>query len=181
PPSRRAGLRAATAAAPRAQDDLRGALAQLNAQVGNRQPLAVEILGSLCALRRAQGDTRGAEDDCRKALALALDLQGPQHRATVDARRQLAALHVDQGRYSQAAAEFTSTQAWLLARLGMEHEEVSRNYNSLAVVDWERGDTDAALHNLDRAIAISRKPGNEQLLAAQLFNRGMILDRTSVV
>src|SRR3546814_2113794 len=57
----------------------------------------------------------------------------------------------------------------------MEHEEVSRNYNSLAIVDWERGDTDAALRNLDRAIAISRKPGHAQLLAAQLFNRGMIL------
>src|SRR3546814_3347218 len=82
-------------------------------------------------MRRAQGDVRGAEEDCRKALALSLDLQGPQHRATVDARRQLAALHVDQGRYSEAAAELTSSQAWLLARLGMEHEEVSRNYNSL--------------------------------------------------
>jgi serine/threonine-protein kinase len=57
----------------------------------------------------------------------------------------------------------------------MEHEEVSRNYNSLAIVDWERGDTEAALHNLDRAIAISRKPGHAQLLAAQLFNRAMIL------
>src|SRR5690606_10942354 len=143
--------------------------------VGNRHPLAVEILGSLCALRRAQGDTRGAEEDCRKALALALDLQGPQHRATVDARRQLAAVHVDQGRYSEAATEFTSSQAWLLARLGMEHEEVSRNYNSLAIVDWERGDTEAALHNLDRAIAISRKPGHAQLPASQPFNRGTIL------
>src|SRR5690606_21389624 len=170
-----ARLRAATGDVTRAQDELRGALAQLNAQVGNRHPLAVEILGSLCALRRAQGDTRGAEEDCRKALALALDLQGPQHRATVDARRQLAAVHVDQGRYSEAATEFTSSQAWLLARLGMEHEEVSRNYNSLAIVDWERGDTEAALHNLDRAIAIGRKPGHAQLLASQLFNRGMIL------
>src|SRR5690606_937895 len=92
-------IRGSLCALRRAQDDLRGALAQLNAQVGNRHPLAVEILGSLCALRRAQGDTRGAEEDCRKALALALDLQGPQHRATVDARRQLAAVHVDQGRY----------------------------------------------------------------------------------
>src|SRR3546814_12658353 len=86
----------------------------------------------------------------------------------------LAALHVDQGRYSEAAAEFTSSQAWLLARLGMEHEEVSRNYNSLAIVDWERGDTDAALRNLDRAIAISRKPGHAQLLAAQVVTRRLI-------
>jgi len=170
-----ARLRAATGDSTRAQVELRNALSQLRARVGDRHPLAIEILGSLCSLRRAQGDIRGAETECRKALALSLDLQGPQHRATIDARRQLAALHVDAGRYGEAATEFASSQAWLLARLGMEHEEVSRNYNSLAVVDWERGDTDAALRNLDRAIAISRKPGHAQLLAGQLFNRAMIL------
>ena len=170
-----ARLHAATGDTARAQDELRRALAQLHARVGDRHPLAVDILDSLCTLRREQGDVRGAEEECRKALALSLDLQGPQHRASVDARRQLAALHVDLGRYSEAATEFTSSQAWLLARLGMEHEEVSRNYNSLAIVDWERGDTDAALRNLHRAIAISGKPGRAQLLAAQLFNRGMIL------
>ncbi|GAB3312090.1 serine/threonine-protein kinase [Luteimonas notoginsengisoli] len=170
-----ARLHAATGDNARAQSELQDALAQLSAKVGDRHPLAVEILRSLCALRREQGDIRGAENECRRALALALELQGPRHRATIDARRQLAALHVDQGRYNEAAAEFASSQAWLLARLGMEHEEVARNYNSLAIVDWERGDIEAALHNLDRAIAISRKPGHAQLLAGQLFNRAMIL------
>src|SRR5690606_5906755 len=170
-----ARLRAATGDSTGAQADLRSALAQLHAGVGDRHPLAIDILGSLCTLQRAQGDIRGAEAECRNALALSLDLQGPQHRATIDARRQLAALHVDEGRYNEAASEFASAQAWLLARLGMEHEEVARNYNSLAIVDWERGDTGAALRNLDRAIVISRKPGHAQLLASQLFNRGVSL------
>ncbi len=170
-----AGLRAATGDSERAQQELRGALAQLRTSVDARHPLAIGILRNLCALQRAQGDIRGAEGDCREALALALDLQGPQSRAAVDARRQLAALHVDQGRYSEAANEFASSQAWLLARLGVEHEEVARNYNSLAIVDWERGDAEAALRNLDRAIAISRRPGHGQMLAGHLFNRAMIL------
>ncbi len=170
-----AALRAATGEDARAQNELLQALALLHATVGERHPLAIEILRNLCSLRRARGDTRGAERDCRSALALALDLHGPRHRATVDARRQLAALHVDEGRYSEAAVEFAGAQAWLLARLGMEHEEVARNYNSLAIVDWERNDTASALRNLDRAIAISRKPGNEALLAGQLFNRAMVL------
>src|SRR3546814_7144944 len=43
------------------------------------------------------------------------------------------------------------------------------------MVGWARGDPDAGRRNLDRAIAISRRPGHAQLRAAQLFNRGMIL------
>src|SRR3546814_18347323 len=117
-------LHAATSNTARAQDELGRGLAQLHARVGDRHPLAVDILGSLCTLRRAQGDVRGAEEDCRKALALSLDLQGPQHRATVAAPRQLAALHLHPGRHRQAAAAFTSRQAVPLPRLGWEPDEV---------------------------------------------------------
>jgi len=170
-----AALHAATGENARAQRELTGALALLRNKVGNRHPLAIDILRSLCSLQRAQGDTRGAERSCGDALALALELQGPQHRATVDARRQLAALHVDEGRFSEAEAEFSDSQAWLLARLGMEHDDVARNYNSLAIVAWERNDIAAALRDLDHAIAISRKPGNAQLLSGHLFNRALIL------
>src|SRR3546814_1565515 len=47
----------------------------------------------------------------------------------------------------------------------------------MRISDWSSDvcSSDLALRNLDRAIAISRKPGHAQLLAAQLFNRGMIL------
>ena len=170
-----AALHASTGESARAQQEFQSALALLRSKVGERHPLAIDILRSLCSLQRAQGDTRGAERNCRDALSLALELQGPQHRATVDARRQLAALHVDEGRLSEAEAEFGDSQAWLLARLGMEHDDVARNYNSLAIVAWERNDIAAALRNLDHAIAISRKPGNEQMLAGHLFNRALIL------
>ncbi len=162
----------------RAQRELRSALEQLRAKVGERHPLAIEILRNLCALDRTQGDTRGAEYDCRRAYSLALELQGPLNRATVDASRQLAAVHVDQGRLTEAAAEFNTSQAWLLSRLGMGHPDVARNYNSLAIVAWERNDTVTALRDLGRAIAISRKPGNSAMLASHLFNRSMVLHET---
>ena len=158
-----------------AQQDLRTALAQLHNKVGDRHPLAIDILRSLCALERTQGDTRTAERDCRRALTLALELQGAQTRAAVDARRQLAALHVDQGRFTEAAQEFNDSQAWLLAHLGIDHDDVARNYNSIGIVAWERNDIPTALDSLDHAIAISRKPGNAQMLANHLFNRAMIL------
>jgi serine/threonine-protein kinase len=118
---------------------------------------------------------RGAERDCRHALSLSLDLHGAQHRATVDARRQLAALLVDQGRLSEAEAEFGDTHAWLVARLGQEHADVARNYNSLAIVAWERGDIDAALRDIRQAIGTWRRQHHPQLLASGLFNQAMIL------
>ena len=170
-----AGLRADSGDNLPAQRELQQALVELRAKVGNRNPLAIEILRNLCALRRERGDTTGAERDCRQAVALAQEVQGPRNRATIDARRQLAALHVDQGRFSEASAEFSDAQAWLLARLGMQHEDVARNYNSLAIVAWEQGDTTGALKDLDEAIAISRGNGNLAMLSDQLFNRAMIL------
>lgn len=170
-----AALHAEAGETRRAQRELRGALAQLRQKVGPRHPLAIEILRNLCSLQREQGDTLGAERDCREALSLSLQLQGPQSRTTVDARRQLAALHVDEGRFIEAEQEFNDAQAWLLARLGMDHEDVARNYNSLAVVAWERNDIDAALRDIDSAIAISRKRDNLPQLSAHLFNRALIL------
>ena len=155
--------------------ELRGAMDQLIATVGRRHPLAVEILRNQCALQRHQGDLRGAERDCRSAVALALSLHGVQHRAALDARRQLAAILVDQGRFSEADSEFRDAQAWLLARLGARHPDVARNYHSLGIVAWERGDLDAGLEDLARAIAIWRAGSSPQALADGLFNRAMLL------
>jgi serine/threonine-protein kinase len=151
------------------------AMNHLREHVGPRHPLAVDILRSRCALRREQGDAVRAELDCQEALTLALQLHGGDSLAGVDARRQLAALHVDQGRYTQAQREFTDTQAWLVSRLGREHPEVARNYNSLGITAWERGDVAAALPALARAVAIWRKGTNKAQLGAGLFNQAMVL------
>jgi serine/threonine protein kinase len=170
-----AALRSDAGDSRRALQEQRAALAQLRAEVGERHPLAIELLRTLCSLQREQSDMRGAERDCRRALALSLDLHGAQHRSTVDARRQLAALLVDQGRLSEAEAEFSDTHAWLVARLGQEHADVARNYNSLAIVAWERGDIDAALRDIRQAIGTWRRQHHPQMLGNGLFNQAMIL------
>lgn len=159
----------------RALEAQRAALEQLRNRVGDRHPLAIEILRTLCSLQREESDDRGAERDCRSALALALELHGTQHRATVDVRRQLAALLVDQGRLSEAEAEFRDTHAWLMARLGAGHADVARNFNSLGIVAWEQGHADAALRDLQRAIDTWRRQHHPQMLAAGLFNQAMVL------
>lgn len=161
-----------TASAMRGYDE---AMAHLRSHVSVRHPLAIDILRNRCALRRMRGDAARAEQDCQQALTRALQLHGADSRAGVDARRQLAALHVDQGRYAQAQGEFAETQAWLVARLGPDHPDVARNYNSLGITAWERGDIATALSALARAVAIWRQGNDRSLLAAGLFNQGMVL------
>src|SRR5688500_69013 len=109
------------------------AMVRLRENVSARHPLAVNILRSRCAVYRAQGNEALAERDCEQAAALSVQLQGSDSRAGIDARRLLAALHVDQGRYAQAQREFAETQDWLVSRLGEDHPEVARNNNSLGI------------------------------------------------
>ncbi|MEF3082211.1 serine/threonine-protein kinase [Luteimonas sp. SMYT11W] len=151
------------------------ALDRLRKRLDPRHPLAVELLRTRCALLRADGRTRPAEESCREALSLALALHGARHPATLDARRQLAALHVDQGRFAEAEAEFRDALVWTVARLGARHADVARIHNSLGIVAWERGDEDAALESLARTVDIWRQTSPNAMLADGLFNHGMVL------
>lgn len=153
----------------------RNALAQLQASVGNRHPLAIDLQRRLCDLERHAGRLAIAERDCHDALTLALDLHGDEHPASVDARRQLAAIHVDQGRFREADEAFRESHRWLVARLGRNHEDVARNDASLGIIAWERGEIDTALRHLDRALAVLRKDPESPLYQGVLFNKGMVL------
>ncbi len=153
----------------------RNALAQLQASVSMRHPLAIELQRHLCSLERSAGQIAIAERDCYEALTLALDVHGPDHRASVDARRQLAAIHVDQGRLREAETAYLDSRAWLVARLGAQHQDVARDDNSLAIIAWERGDLELALKRLDRSIAVYRKQKNTTVYPGVLFNKAMVL------
>src|SRR5690606_31871997 len=159
----------------RAMVETRAALSLLRSSVGQRHPLGIELLRTLCSLQREQSDIRSAERDCAQALSLSLDLHGPQHHTTIDARRQLAAVHVDQGRLAEAQAEFQDTLGWLVARLGTDNPDVARNYNSLGIVAWERGELATALAHLQRAVAIWRDASRPAMFASVLFNQAMVL------
>ena len=154
---------------------LRAALGELQDKVGERHPLAIDMLRSLCALERNTDDVVAAERDCRKSLALALDLHGRNHRASIDVRRQLAALYVDLGRFGEAEAEFLDTYAWMRARLDPNHPELARLYNSLAIVYWERGELGEAKRYQRQAVLAWRTSHNVGMTAAGLFNLSLIL------
>lgn len=153
----------------------RNALAQLQASAGNRHPLAIGLQQRLCDLDRGAGELVIAERDCHNALTLALDLHGEDHPSSVNARRQLAAIHVDLGRFHEAGDAFRASQRWLVAHLGQQHEDVARDDASLGIVAWELGDIETALRHLDRALAILRKDPSSWLYQGVLFNKGMVL------
>jgi serine/threonine-protein kinase len=153
----------------------REALAKLQAGPGTHHPLAVELLRNICALERIDGEMAAAQRDCQRALALAGEVLGPQHRETIDASRQWAAMLVDLGRLREAEAAFTYSRRWLAERVGADSEDVAIDDNSLAIVDWERGDIPAALASIDHAITTWSDAGQPLRLAAVLFNKALIL------
>ena len=170
-----ANLHAAAGETGRALTASRAALALLRSTTGERHPLAIDLLRSLCAYERDSGDMAAADRDCRRAVALALELRGAQDHATIEARGQLAALHVDQGRLAEAEAEFRDALAWLAARLGPDHDDVARARSDLAMVTWERGDVEGALRELERAVQTWRQHRSEGQLASGLFNQATVL------
>src|SRR5690606_350079 len=91
-----ATVRAAAGETALALREQRAALDLLRQRVGLQHPQAIGILRATCSLHRELGDLHAAEADCRQALELALEIRGPQHRETVDCRRQLAALRSEE-------------------------------------------------------------------------------------
>ncbi len=168
-------LKAYTGDAKEAIRILRDALVQLQQKVGERHPLAIDMLRSLCSLERSSDEIIAAERDCKSSLALARDLHGNEYRATIDARRQLAALYVDLGRFSEAETEFLDTYKWMRTRLDPNHPDMARAYNSLAIVAWERGDLGQAVMYQEQAVAAWRAGGSDSVIAGGLFNLAMIL------
>ena len=151
------------------------ALTQLHQASGGRHPLAIDILRSRCSLLRNVDNVTAASRDCRAALELARELRGRNHRATVDANRQLAALYVDQGRFSEAETIFIDALAWMRARLDPTHPDMARAYNSLAITAWELGDTARAVRFQRQAVRAWRASMQPGLIAGGLFNLGMLL------
>ena len=154
---------------------LRDALAELRRKAGDRHPLVIDMLRSLCALDRATDQLDDAVRHCRESQALAEDMHGRDHRASIDANRQLAALYVDLGRFSQAESIFLQTFGWMRSRLDRNHPDMARAYNSLAIVAWERGDIARALDFQQQAVAAWKTGHNDALTAGGLFNLAMIL------
>jgi serine/threonine-protein kinase len=153
---------------------LRDALAKFRHKVGDRHPLVIELLSGLCTLERSNDALAEAVRDCRMAVSLSQQLHGRGHGSTIEARRQLAALHVDLGRFSEAEAGFREAYAWMRGRVDPDDPDLARVHNSLAIVAWERGDLEHAERSERLAVQIWRNGHNQGLIAAGLFNLAMI-------
>lgn len=160
---------------------------QLRQKVGERHALMVEIGSREAWLRQGLGQTDAAERAAGDAHALALEVYGAQHPATLSLRRQLALLHIDQGRYTMAQDELEEAIALQQVRIaaGGEPSEVRRATREagrlerrLAQVAWERGDNVAALASAQRAVTLARKLDDPAELADALFDEARLLHAT---
>jgi serine/threonine-protein kinase len=150
-------------------------LAQLRRKAGDHHPQAIDMLRAMCVLERTTDAMAEAVRDCRASLRLAEELHGRNHRAVIDANRQLAALYVDLGRFNEAEAILQDTTAWMRARLDGDHPDLARANDSLGLVAWERGDSERALRLLRQSLATWRKTGNAGLIAGGAFHLALVL------
>ncbi|MFN3703670.1 protein kinase domain-containing protein [Thermomonas sp.] len=150
-------------------------LAQLRRSAGDQHPLAIDLLRTMCILERGTDAMAAALRDCTASLRLAEELHGPNHRASIDANRHLAALYVDLGRFREAEQRLLATRAWMRTRLDPQHPDLARVNNALAIVAWERGDLAQALTLQQHAVASWRHAGTAGPLAGGLFNLAMLL------
>jgi eukaryotic-like serine/threonine-protein kinase len=151
------------------------ALAHLQRHADGRHLLTVDIQRSLAVLYRNRGDTQAALTTLDTALALANEIHGPQHPNTIAVRRQIAAVQVDLGRFGEAEQQMRKLHDLTIAAQGPRHRESASSWNSLGIIAWERGDSNAAVERIARAVDIWRGPDSAQQLPGGLFNYGMVL------
>lgn len=161
---------------------------QLRQKVGERHALQVEIGSRVASLRQGLGQTDAAEREAADAFALAMEMNGAQHPATLSLRRQLAMLHIDQGRYAQADAELRAAIAQQQRRVANGDRDPSETRRDagelgtlqrrLGVVAWERGDNATALTSMQRAVALARHHGDPMQLADALYDQARLLHAT---
>lgn len=150
------------------------AMTQLQAAGSGRNPLAVEIQRSACALERAHGDLEAAAHACGRAMDLATSVHGPQHRITVAVQREQAGLNIERGRLAEAEAGLRGAHGWMVSRLGPQHPEVAANLHRLALLARERDTYPQALRDLRSAIGIWRAADDRRQLTAGRIDLAML-------
>lgn len=137
--------------------------------------MLIDIDRNISRLLRARGDLAGAEAELGDALAISREVHGTAHATTFAVKRQLATIHVDQGRHAQAEAELQENHRRLASRLGPRHAALAASHRALGLVQWQRGDTDAALDSLRQALAIRRAGGDDAAVANALLDLASVL------
>jgi serine/threonine-protein kinase len=159
-------------------DAMRGytrALAQLQEQVGDRHPLAIQIQRRIGMTLREQARTDEAAKAFDAALALSNELLGERHPTTLGIRRQRAGVYMEQGWLDVADRELREVAPLLQERLGESNEDVGSSYHTLGMLAWERGDLGTAERELAHAVRIWRGVGSRSRLGRGLANPAQVL------
>ncbi|TBR13282.1 MAG: serine/threonine protein kinase [Lysobacter sp.] len=169
-----AGLEADIGDTDTALHDYAQARARLDAEVGARHPLQVEIGRQVAALRRQRGEPGRAERELVDMLGIAQALHGARHPVTLAVRRELADALIDQFRFRDAALPLRTRHAVLASRV-QPGPELRASHLALARVEWELDRLPAALGSLQSALALSRRGGDAGQVAESLFALGQTL------
>jgi len=87
----------------------------------------------------------------------------------------MGAVQVDLGHFTEANAQMRQLHEQTINALGPAHRETGSSWNSLGIIAWELGDTDAAIADIERAVRVWRSPDSRQQLPGGLYNYGMVL------
>lgn len=153
----------------------RTARERLDAEVGPRHPLQVDIGRQMATVERRLGHPGRAERELVGTLAVAQDVHGPQHPITLQIRRELADVLIDQSRFRDAALPLRTRHAELAARLAPGSPELRDSHVALAAVEWQLGRLEAALSSLQAALAIDRRAGDAERTAQTLQAQAQVL------
>ena len=133
---------------------LRNALANVQLNLGERHPLAIQIQRRIGVLLRDQGRPEEAAKALDAALALSAELLGDQHPTTLALHRQRAAVYMEQGWLDVAERDLRDSTPLLIERLGDDHADVGSSFYALGMLAWEQGRLEDAERNLAQAVAI---------------------------
>jgi serine/threonine-protein kinase len=153
----------------------REARARMDAEVGPRHPLQVDIGRQIATVERRLGHPGRAERELVDTLSVAQDVHGPQHPITLAVRRELADALIDQSRWRDAALPLRTRHAELSARLPPTSAELRDSHLMLARVEWQLGRLPAALSSLQSALAIDRRRNDPDAIAQSLVVQGQVL------
>ena len=160
-----------------AGDLVEQALAMHRAVGGDRVDEA-QMLNTLGSIKYREGNLLDAETIHRQALALRLDVLGPDHLTVSETLNNLAAVLATEGRSREAGELYRRALAIRRRILGDGHPQVATTWHNLGGALRDLGDLPAAEEAFRKAIAIYEQSvgHNHPYTAGSLLRLGGVLE-----
>ena len=160
-----------------AERDLELARERAAGPTGNDLALATS-LGNLAVVRRAQGDTAGAIELQKQAVAVREKALGPNHPDVATSLNSLAALYGAQDNYAAAEPLLVRALAIREKAFGADDHYTAQSVNNLALLYAAQGRYAEAEPLYRRALAIFEQRKDPTEVATALENYAALLDET---